>query len=390
MPKITTFLILLFLPLASYAGESLLTGFHATHKEKEQTSRFNLDFNERPNYNIFTLNDPPRIVIDIKKTKWDKTLQVTSKNNLLKAVRHFQKADDSLRVVLDINNSATLKNNFTIDPTRKNGPYRLVVDVASSPTPAKATEQKKAEFVPIPVLKERPKPLIVIDAGHGGNDPGTIGTHGVQEKDITLQYANELQNQLLATGMYNVYLTRNSDVYIPLNERVKKARQAKGDVFISIHVNSHPSKATEGLSIYTLSENASDKEAAALAQKENKEGIISGVDMESKEFDLAELFIDLAQRDTKNLSASLAESILANVKTEAKLLHNPHRFAGFRVLTGADIPSVLIELGYLSNKKEEKLLTSEKYKNKLAKAIVKAIDNHFSTYQLESKIQIEE
>jgi N-acetylmuramoyl-L-alanine amidase len=178
-------------------------------------------------------------------------------------------------------------------------------------------------------------------------------------------------------------MVRSSDVFIPLKDRVTRARNAKGDLFVSLHVNSHTNNDIEGLSVYTLSENASDKEAEALANKENKEGLITGVDMQDKEDDLADLFIEMAQRDTKNLSASFAETIIGQMKYETKLLPNPHRFAGFRVLTGADIPSVLIELGYITNRKEEKLLKSEKYKNRLAKAVVEAINNHFNTYQIE-------
>ncbi|MCE3232546.1 MAG: N-acetylmuramoyl-L-alanine amidase [Rickettsiaceae bacterium] len=382
--RIIIFLALLFLPFCAYGNQ--VTGFRANDKATE--TRFVLDFTEKPKYTIFTLNNPMRVVIDVEDSGWDKDLPPHDEVGRIKSVRYFISEHRTLRVVLDAAQDVKVKKQFILDK-RGTTPYRLVLDIESTgkdqvaaipePTAKDGTELA----APVPTLKIRRKPLIVIDAGHGGHDPGTISNNGTQEKDLTLEYAKELQHELIDEDKYEVFMTRKRDVYIPLKDRVERARNAKGDLFISIHVNSHPNKDTNGLCVYTLSETASDKEAELLAKKENKEGLINGLNLANKENEITELFIDMAQRDTKNLSASFAENIVTQAKEDTQLLQKPHRFAGFRVLTGADIPSVLVELGYITNEKEELLLRTESYKNKLAKAIVRAIDNHFGTYQIE-------
>ncbi len=242
-------------------------------------------------------------------------------------------------------------------------------------------QQNVTIFTPIPHLKEVTKTIIAIDAGHGGHDPGTIGYHGSKEKIITLAYAYAIKNELENTGRYKVILTRKNDTYIDLKKRVAISRQAKANMFLSIHADAHNNRIISGLSVYTLSEKASDKEAEALAWKENNAGVLNNVDVAGDTKDVTELLIDLVQRETKNLSADFAENIISEIQHETEVLHNnPHRFAGFRVLTAPDIPSALVELGYLSNKKEERMLLSEIHRKKLAEAIVRAIDKHFKQY----------
>lgn len=234
------------------------------------------------------------------------------------------------------------------------------------------------------IIKEAVKPLIAIDAGHGGHDPGTTGYHGSQEKKITLAYAYALKKSLEDTGRYRIILTRKDDTYVDLKKRVEISRAAKANMFISIHADAHNNPLMKGFSIYTLSEKASDKEAEALAQKENNAGLLENVDIKGDSKDVTELLIDLVQRESKNLSADFAEQIIEEVKDKTEILYKkPHRFAGFRVLTAPDIPSALIELGYLSNPKEETMLLSQIHKKKLAEAIVKAIDEHFEKYPVE-------
>lgn len=352
-------------------------------------SRFVIELDGNSVYEAFELNNPPRIVIDIAKARWQADEFKATEKSRINNVRHSQKKT-GVRIVLDANQPLKIKKHFALDKTEEQN-YRLVFDfepvvdeldaflnpVIPTPVTRSVAIQPQA---PTPVPKVQRKPLIVIDAGHGGHDPGTIGRRGTREKDITLSYSKELRDELLRTGRYRVYMTRDYDKYIKLRERVQKGRNVKGDLFISIHANAHKNSKTEGFSVYSLSETASDKEAAALARKENKAGLINGVDLHEAEDDITALLIDMTQRETKNLSASFAETLVSKAEHEVKLLRNPHRFAGFRVLTGADIPSVLIELGYLTNRREEKLLKSKNYKNKLAKTIVKAIDIHFSKF----------
>ena len=207
----------------------------------------------------------------------------------------------------------------------------------------------------------------MIDAGHGGHDPGAIGYSGVHEKNITLAMAKELKRQLDRKGKYTVYLTRSTDVFIPLRKRVEIARKHKADLFMSVHADSALNRKATGLSVYTLSETASDKEAAALAERENKADVISGLDV----------LISLAQRETRNRSSEFAKCLVDEMRKSVKLISDTHRFAGFAVLKAPDVPSVLLEMGYLSNKNEERLLRQESYRRKLAVSAAKAIDRYF-------------
>jgi N-acetylmuramoyl-L-alanine amidase len=221
-------------------------------------------------------------------------------------------------------------------------------------------------------------PLIYIDPGHGGIDPGTIGDRGTYEKDIVLAMAKELQRQLLATGRYRVKLTRERDQFVALRPRFEMARADHADLFISLHANSRLVGDPRGLSVYTLSETGSDSEADALAAKENKADLIAGVDLTRQNVAVTSILIDLVQRETKNLSAHFAELLDHELGRVTSLLSNPHRFAGFAVLKAPDVPSVLIELGYLSNVHDEALLLSPGHRAKLATAMLRAIEGYFT------------
>ncbi|ANC90702.1 N-acetylmuramoyl-L-alanine amidase [Azospirillum humicireducens] len=222
------------------------------------------------------------------------------------------------------------------------------------------------------------KPLIVIDPGHGGQDPGAIGVGGIYEKDITLAAAREVKRQLEATGRYRVRLTRDSDVFIRLRDRVAIGREAGADLFISLHADSISSDDMRGLSIYTLSDKASDREAEMLAAKENRADALVGLDLSGENQLVANILIDLAQRDTKNHSKRFATLALQSLGREVPLIPNkPHRQAGFAVLTAPDVPSVLIEMGYLSNRKDAGLLASAAHRERLGRGLARTIDAYF-------------
>jgi N-acetylmuramoyl-L-alanine amidase len=221
-------------------------------------------------------------------------------------------------------------------------------------------------------------PLIYIDPGHGGPDPGTIGTTGTYEKDVTLAMAKELQRQLLATGRYRVKMTRDSDKFVALRPRFEMARRDHADMFISLHADANPFYSARGATVYTLSETASDSEAEALAAKENKADLIDGVDLSRQNNTVTSILIDLAQRETKNRSAAFAELLVHDMGQVTLMLRNSHRFAGFAVLKAPDIPSVLIELGYLSDAQDEALLISPLHRTKLATAMLHAIDGYYT------------
>ena len=218
---------------------------------------------------------------------------------------------------------------------------------------------------------------MIIDAGHGGVDPGTISADGKYEKHVTLRAAEALKRELEATGRYRVVLTRDRDIFIPLGRRVEIGRQAGGDLFVSLHADSIKNRGIRGATVYTLSETSSDKEAAALARKENKADVIAGVDLEGESPELTQILIDLMQRETMNYSAEFANILIPEMSREVMMRTNSHRFAGFRVLKAPDIPSVLIELGYLSNSEDTRFLTSDQGIKRLTRSIAKAIDRFF-------------
>ena len=228
------------------------------------------------------------------------------------------------------------------------------------------------------VARTAPKThLVVLDPGHGGVDPGAIGFSGVYEKDIALATAREVARQLEATKRYRVRMTRSGDEFVPLQERVAFAHAAGGELFLSIHADALPNAGVRGASVFTLSEKASDKEAAELAARENKADLIAGIDLSRHEPVVSEILFDLARRQTNNLSIRLARELVSELGHEVRLLNNSHRAAGFAVLKAPDIPSALVELGCLSNKEEERLLRLAAYQKKLATGIVRSVNDYF-------------
>lgn len=219
--------------------------------------------------------------------------------------------------------------------------------------------------------------IIAIDPGHGGIDPGAIASNGAYEKTVTLAMAQEFKRVLEAGGRYTVILTRDSDVFIRLRDRVARARAAHAELFISLHADSLESGQLEGLSIYTLSDKASDREAEALAAKENRADAIAGVNLSGESDQVASILIDLAQRDTLNQSRRFAGLVLKNLPPQVRRIPRPQRSAGFAVLTAADIPSVLVELGYLSNPADLALLTNPEHRTRLAAAFLRTVDSWF-------------
>jgi N-acetylmuramoyl-L-alanine amidase len=312
---------------------------------------------------IFTLANPDRVVIDLPRiSSWRASLPPGYQGGLIRKVRFGQFSATTSRIVVEV--AAPVK----VVGTLPSGP-QLLVDIA----PVNPGAPIATGTIPPPV---KPLPLIVIDAGHGGQDPGALGLHGTKEKYVTLAFARALRDGLLKTGRYRVTMTRADDRFVMLPERVNMGRRAKGDIFISLHADSNPRRDARGLSIYTLSENASDDEAAALAVRENKSDIIAGLDLNTADEDVASILIDLTQRETMNKSALLADDVVSKLHPKITRLERTHRFAGFRVLKAPDIPSVLVEIGFLSNAADEKLLQSGEYQTLVVDSIIKAFDQY--------------
>ncbi len=222
------------------------------------------------------------------------------------------------------------------------------------------------------------KPVVALDPGHGGVDPGATGINGIHEKDITLATAFEVRRQLEASGRFRVMMTREEDEFVPLRERVARARQAGADLFISLHADSIAKSEIHGLSIYTQSDTGSDHEAETLAAKENRADAIGGIDLSHENDQVATILIDLAQRDTRNHSHRFATMVLRDAGRVLPLLPKPDRSAAFAVLTAPDVPSVLIEMGYLSNAKDASLLTQAQHRQRLAGILAHSVEGYFN------------
>ncbi len=359
----------------------------------KQTNKTQFKFKlQKPvKYKVFTLSNPKRLVVDFNKSILTTNVKNLT-NPLFSSIRNSLNNQGRLRIVFDLKSSIKIQNSSIIKD--KNNKYYLAINLLpknqklSKKTPAKAPKyvdqitrllDKETGVVKYIVKKTKARPIIIIDSGHGGKDPGTIGRYArSKEKYVTLGYARELKRQLDKTKKYKVFLTRNKDYFIPLNERVGIARRMKANLFISLHADSSTNRETSGLSIYSLSETSSDKQAELLARKENKSDIVGGANFSNTSGDILKTLINLSQRSTMNDSAKFAEIVIKSIKkNNIETLQKTHRFAGFRVLTAPDVPSVLIELGYLSNKREERKLNSLIHKRKVSRALVEAIEKYF-------------
>ncbi len=363
----------------------------------EQRTRFVADLSEEVKFRLFTLADPYRIIVDLPDVKFQLPAGLGEQGRgLIAAFRFGLIAEGKARIVIDLNAPVLVDKAFVLAP--KNGqPARLVVDLVRTDRKQFLAASKRSRAfrtgrlsgtrkpaTPPPVNKRRDrnaKSVIVIDPGHGGLDPGAISRKGLKEKDVVFAFSRALGSKLRATGRYTVKLTRRIDAYVPLRERVAFARKQGADLFLSIHADSLPGRHStriSGATVYTLSEKASDEEAKALATKENLSDVIAGVDLPDKEDKVTGILIDLALRETKNLSIAFADITLANLKGKTPLMKKAHRFAGFRVLKAPDVPSVLIELGYMSNPADTAKFTSAAWREKIAVALVKSVDKFFA------------
>lgn len=357
----------------------------------DQTTRFVLELSESAEPRIFGLPDPYRVVIDLPETGFDRV--AGDGGGVIAKYRFGLFRPGTSRIVLDLKQPAKVTRNFLLRPD--NGkPWRLVIDIAPTDRADFVAAMRPEAGAQPPAVSESPplrteiapiagrKPVIAIDPGHGGVDPGAIGHGGIYEKNLVLAYSNELRKALLATGRYEVVLTRDRDIFLPLRERVRLARQAQADLFLSLHVNTHPKATTRGFSVYTLSERASDKEAEALAAHENKADIIGGMDLGDYSDDVQNILIDFAQTKTNEMSVRFARDMMVPaVSATAPLLTRPWRSAGFAVLKAPDVPSVLVELGYISHRDEARQLTSEAHRRRVIDSIVRSIDRYFDTTQ---------
>lgn len=381
---------------AAVAAESATTVTGASVRTTDRVTTLTFGLSQPVTFDVFTLTDPARLVIDLPKTQWGLAETVVPLHQgALDRVRYGVFRPGLARIVADLSGPVRVRGTQLVNAV-DGAPYRLVIDmVAPTPAPARRgaapadTVERRADqsavtaVLPLPRHKPSQR-VVVLDPGHGGKDPGAIGVSGTYEKNVTLAAAQELKKELAKLGSYRVVLTRNSDRFIRLRDRVAIARKAKADLFVSIHADAQANVETRGASVYTLSERASDAEAAALAERENKADLIAGLDLSAAGSQVSGILIDLAQRDTKNRSVRFAGEVCRALDPATRLLPRSHRFAGFAVLKAPDVPSLLIELGFLSNPDDEALLRRGEHRRKLATAIARAIDAYFAETALAS------
>lgn len=356
----------------------------------EADTRFVMDLTRKIELHAFTLADPYRVVVDIPQVTFKLAPKAgQSGRGLVKAFRFGLMMEGGSRIVLDVTKPVRVDKAYVMDAAAGD-PARLVLDLV--PTDRQsflheiATEDRllaaqPAPPQPPPAKNADPRPLVVLDPGHGGIDTGTIAPGGQMEKDIVLDFAKRLRERIERSGKFRVLMTRNDDTYVPLDERVHIARNAGASLFVSIHADSLPRKegTAQGATIYTLSNKASDAQAAELADKENGADVIAGVDLKSEPNDVAGILIDLAQRETKSFSMQFARDVVSDMKAVARLHKAPIKAAGFRVLKAPDVPSVLVELGYVSNREDLRSLMSDAWRDRTADSIAKAVDTYLST-----------
>ncbi|MDH4983903.1 N-acetylmuramoyl-L-alanine amidase [Hyphomicrobium sp. D-2] len=390
---------------AAQAKRAELTG------DSKQTT-FRLGLSNGVRAEIFTLADPYRVVVDLPEVAFHLPEGSGEKGGgLISAFRYGLVSEGKARIVMDANGPVVIKH-AAMNP--KDGQaVELIIELVPTsahafgagtgagaqpqPPPAPPVPQRDVAkgAPPAPTASPgreierapkvtRAKPLVVIDAGHGGIDPGTTSAGNVKEKTVVLAVALALRSQLAASGRYDVRMTRKTDVFVPLDRRVQMSRELDADLFISLHADAIAQKGlaknVRGATVYTLSEDASDEEARRMAEKENNSDAVAGLQTSAfeGEGDVRNILIDLLKRETSNFSADFSNILVKRMGQSISLSSRPQRSAAFKVLRQADTPSVLVELGYMSNPKDEELLQSAAWQRRVAASIGSAVDAYFS------------
>jgi len=359
-------------PAALFAAQKVFVK-RVRMSEQPDKTRVVFDLSGPVDHSLFVLHNPERIVLDLKGAQAKGTIKTSgAQSPTVRSIRHAQRNLRDLRMVLDLRAGANPRS-FVLKPTGNSG-YRLVVDLhknakAVAPAPvitAKEAKQKKRDVI------------IAIDAGHGGKDPGAVGKRGTREKDVVLKVARKLKSEIDRQQGMKAVMIRDRDTFMPLRDRIKKARNYKADLFISIHADASPDKRVGGSSVYVLSKNGATSELARwMAKKENSADLVGGVTLSDKDDQLASVLLELSQDHTIEESMDVADDLLVSLKSVNKLRSRRIEQAGFAVLKSPDIPSVLVETAFISNPSEEKRLRTSAYQDKIARALMKGVRTYF-------------
>lgn len=356
--------------------------------------RLVVHFDREPDIRWFLMRGPHRMVIDMPEAGFAFDEAELEPRGMVTEVRYGNLDQGRSRIILSFDGPFAVEKLDVLENESNQG-FRLVADIAAGSEAAFETAMAeqieatgatrttpKADRVGQLAEPQARRFRVVIDPGHGGIDTGAEGASGTLEKTITLAFALELQKKLRDAGKYDVFLTRDQDVFLRLDERVRIARQHEADLLISIHADAIRLKGVRGATVYTVSDKASDAEAAAKAIRENLADEVAGIAVEDEHQEVADILADLIRRETQSFSIRFARSLVGELSSSIQMINkNPHRFAGFRVLRAPDVPSVLLELGYLSNTDDEKLLRDADWRAKAAESIAAAISLFASARQ---------
>lgn len=345
---------------------------HARIEQEPGKTRLLLNLDGSAEHNLFMLKKPERVVIDLPNTALAKGVNFNQKlKQPVNRIRHAIRNNSGLRIVLDVSRPGLQVRSFK--NKSESAAQQLVIELV---------DEKLAASAPVKTVKQAAQKkrdlIIAIDAGHGGKDPGAIGKKGTKEKDIVLKIARELETLIKREPGLKPVLIRDGDYFIPLRDRIKKARKHQADLFISVHADAARNRKARGSSVFVLSQNGASSEAARwLAKKENNADLIGGISLDEKDPMLASVLLDLSQRHTNESSSTVAGSLLQELKKVGEVHSRKVERAGFVVLKSPDIPSVLVESAFLSNPREEKKLRTREYQQRVAKAVLKGVKKYF-------------
>ncbi|MEM9221472.1 MAG: N-acetylmuramoyl-L-alanine amidase [Pseudomonadota bacterium] len=374
----TLVVVLGFLGALVPQARAEITASQAQFTEAGEATRFVLDLSGRPNYRVFVVDQPARLVVDLDDVSFDLSGEAPAAG-LVADWRYGALGPSTARIVFDLAAPALISSK-KLTPDREDGRARLTLDlmqVGEARFTNAARHAVAGIDAPIPSSAASAEAVVVLDPGHGGVDPGATSQSGVSEKNLVLAFAERLKERLEDVPGLAVRMTRSDDRFVSLNRRIRIARAYGADLFISIHADAAPQRFVRGATVYTLSERPSDAEAAALAARENLADSVSGAVEPEVEDDVSGILADLLRKETKTFAHAFADIVIDEMAPTVGMNSNPHRYARFRVLMAHDIPSVLLELGYLTNEADEAALTQPDWQAKAADAVAQAIAGFF-------------
>lgn len=372
---------------AQAAGDLAALTYQAAGDELR--TRVVINFDREPDISTMLLEHPHRLVVDMPKTVFAFDKKSVEARGLVEDVRYGMLDAARSRLIFSLKGPFAVERIDVIKNDNSPG-YRLVADLVASSDRKFAEDLKTqnattastettpkgdrlAAATPEQVNKA-PKPFtVVIDPGHGGIDSGAESASGIMEKNVTLMFAQQLRDELAKIPGLRIELTRSDDIFLRLTERVRIARQYEADLFISLHADTINRRSIRGATVYTVSDKASDAESRAMADRENRADAVAGITFDNEAPEIADILMDLTRRETHTFSLSFAKTVVKSLKKDVNMINNPHRFAGFQVLRAPDVPSVLVEIGYLSNAEDEKLMLDPAWRTHVATRLATAV-----------------